>query len=98
MRDSICSGFCDPFRGPLYAQNGRLVEEHITDPEFIISMDWLNENIVGEIPVYTELDETGKATVDIVGVGHARENADKIETARQDLNNNKSREEENLNP
>ena len=98
LRDSICSGFCDPFRGPLYAQNGRLVEEHITDPEFIISMDWLNENIVGEIPVYTELDETGKATVDIVGVGHARENANKIETARQDLNNNKSREEENLNP
>ena len=31
-------------------------------------MDWLAENIVGSIPEYDELSETGKATVDLVGV------------------------------
>ena len=31
-------------------------------------MDWLVENIVGAIPKYEELDETGKATADVVGV------------------------------
>ena len=37
-------------------------------PEQIIGMDWLAENIVGSIPEYDELSETGKATVDLVGV------------------------------
>ena len=40
-------------------------------PEQIIGMDWLAENIVGAIPDYEELNETGKATVDMVGVGAA---------------------------
>ena len=31
-------------------------------------MDWLAENIMGSIPSYEELNETGKATVDMVGV------------------------------
>ena len=103
LRDSICSGFCDPFRGPLYAQNGRLVEEHIIDPECVIAMDWLNENIIGEIPVYAELDETGKATVDIVGVGYAREQADtsaitRASEIKRENANETSQEEEKLNP
>ena len=36
--------------------------------EQIINMDWLNENIVGAMPAYDELDDTAKATVGIVGV------------------------------
>ena len=40
----------------------------------IITMDWLGENVVGEIPVYEQLSEEGKATVEsagapIVGIG-----------------------------
>ena len=34
-------------------------------------MDWLSDNVVGNIPSYEELDETGKATVGIVGVDAA---------------------------
>ena len=73
LRESICSGFCDPFRGPLYAQDGHKVEAaHQTfGPEQIMAMDWLNENIIGSIPAYEELSETGKATAEVSGVGAA---------------------------
>ena len=69
LKDSICSGV-EPFRGPLFGQNG---DEIVKDGEIlgtdeIITMDWLVENVVGAIPKYEELDETGKATADVVGV------------------------------
>ena len=59
-----------PFQGPLYAQDGKKVlgEGESLSAEQIIGMDWLNENIMGAIPVYEELTETGKATVDMVGI------------------------------
>ena len=71
LREAIRSGFCDPFRGPLFSQSGRRMEDEHRSPgmEEIIRMDWLNENIVGSIPAYADLDDTGKATVDVVGVG-----------------------------
>ena len=69
LRDSICSGV-EPFRGPLFNQEGTEIvgEEQTLSLEQIINMDWLVENIVGAIPKYEELDETGKATADVVGV------------------------------
>ena len=73
LQNSIRAGLCDPFRGPLYAQDGRVIEgeDHILTPEQIINMDWLAENVEGVIPVYDELTEMGKATVDQVGVGRS---------------------------
>lgn len=70
LRDAICTGHLEPFRGPLYAQDGRrMAEPHqALNLEQIINMDWLAENIQGAIPEYDQLDETGKATVGIVGV------------------------------
>jgi basic membrane lipoprotein Med (substrate-binding protein (PBP1-ABC) superfamily) len=75
LRDGICSGVCNPFRGPLYTQDGRLVakEQESLELEEIISMDWLVENIDGSIPAYEELNDMGKATVGIVGVKPATE-------------------------
>ena len=73
LQQSICGGCCDPFRGPLCAQGGR----RISGPgqslglEQIINMDWLAENVVGGIPAYDELSETGKATVGVVGIDRA---------------------------
>lgn len=70
LRDAIRAGACDPFRGPLYAQSHKLryaVGETLT-VERIMNMDWLNENICGQLPSYGELDDTGKATVGIAGV------------------------------
>lgn len=70
LRDGLCGGYCDPFRGPLYAQGGHQIAkaEQILSVEQIIGMDWLAENVIGYIPVYEELDETGKATVGIAGI------------------------------
>lgn len=67
MQNSIQADLYFPFRGKLYAQGGRVLEGDLT-PEQIIGMDWLAENIVGSIPDYEQLNETGKATVDMVGV------------------------------
>ena len=68
LQNSIRADLCYPFRGKLYAQDGRVLDGDLT-PEQIIGMDWLAENIVGSIPEYHELNETAKATVDLVGVG-----------------------------
>ena len=75
LRDGIRSGSCHPFRGPIYDQNGRkqVSEGDILDVEHIITMDWLTENVVGSLPAYDELSDTGKATVGIVGVDATKE-------------------------
>ncbi len=75
LPEAICSGISDPFHGPLYRQDGVLVdgEDHTLSLEQIINMDWLVSNVVGEIPEYQDLTEEARATVDIVGVEPATE-------------------------
>lgn len=73
LREGIRSGACDPFRGPLRDQNRRILAEEGTalGLEQIMNMDYLAENVQGAIPSYEELNDTGRATVGIVGVGPA---------------------------
>ena len=72
LKDSIRAGLCNPFKGPLYTQNGRVLEnDQLLTPAQIISMDYLMDNIKGEIPQYNALSDVAKATVDMVGVGSA---------------------------
>lgn len=75
LQQAICSGISTPFRGPLYAQDGRVIdgEGHFLSLEQIINMDWLAANVVGSIPSYEQLSDVGKATVDIVGVDRSTE-------------------------
>ena len=69
LKNSIRAGICNPFQGPLYTQSGRVLEnEQLLTPNEIIRMDYLMENVVGEIPQYEALSDVGKATVDLVGV------------------------------
>ena len=67
---SFRAGTCEPFRGPLFDQSGRQVLDQgdVLTPDKVIDMSWLNENIVGAIPAWEDLDETAKDTVDIVGI------------------------------
>ena len=59
-----------PFDGELRSQNmvirkqksGRLSDHKI------ISMDWLNDNVIGKMPDYENLDEHGKALFEISGI------------------------------
>ena len=69
LGNSIRAGLCEPFRGPLYSQDGKVLgEERSLTSEQIIRMDWLAENVVGRIPSYDELTDLGKATADTMGV------------------------------
>jgi len=75
LGNSIREGLCEPFRGPLYSQDGKMLDgERTLTSEQIIRMDWLLENVVGRIPSYEELTELGKATADAMGVAVVHEN------------------------
>ena len=67
---SFRAGMCDPFRGPLYDQSGRQIapKGQTLSPEQIIDMTWLNENVVGAIPAWDELDDAARLTVGIAGI------------------------------
>lgn len=70
LQNSIRANLFRPFDGQLRTQEGQELTGELS-PEQIIAMDWLASNVEGSIPVYDELDETGKATVDMVGVERA---------------------------
>lgn len=74
LKKTICSGDFNPFSGVLYSQTGVIQpSEHATlEPEDIIKMDWLAENIIGSIPKLDELKDEAKPVVMIQGpIGEA---------------------------
>ena len=59
LKNSIRAGICNPFQGPLYTQSGRVLEnDQLLTPAEIVSMDYLMENVVGEIPQETVRGDT----------------------------------------
>lgn len=77
LRESIIHNVCTPFLTPLTAQNGEVIgeDEKALSLDQIINMDYLVENVIGDIPVYDELTPMGKATVDTAGVEKAQSTA-----------------------
>ena len=71
---SICSGGLHPFGGVIRRSDGTETGEPygVLSPEEIITMDWLVENVIGEIPAQSLLTEEGKSLVEIQGVEAAR--------------------------
>lgn len=70
LRRDIIGGNINPFDGELRSQEGvirRAEEAPLTSME-VITMDWLNENVIGEIPKIDTLDDEAKATVKLSGV------------------------------
>ena len=69
LRHSLKNGTILPFAGELHSQEG-LVKEYDKELsiEEIATMNWLNDNIIGVIPHYHELTDTGKALSEISGV------------------------------
>ncbi len=70
LRRDIIGGNINPFDGELRSQEGvirRAEEAPLTSME-VITMDWLNENVIGEIPKIDTLDDEAKATVKVSGV------------------------------
>ncbi|MBQ6389708.1 MAG: hypothetical protein IJH90_08890 [Mogibacterium sp.] len=70
LRDDIVYGRMNPFDGQLKSQNGWIRREN--DPTLtskdVITMNWLNENIIGEIPAKETLNDKARETVSISGV------------------------------
>jgi basic membrane lipoprotein Med (substrate-binding protein (PBP1-ABC) superfamily) len=70
MKKDICSGDIVPFYGEIYAQDGTLKNKanEAMNPEDIMKMDWLVENVIGSIPVSWELVDGAKPVVELKGV------------------------------
>ena len=71
LRSGIISGTLQPFAGELHSQQGIIQEagSPSLDSGQIIGMDWLNDNIEGEIPDASELTDSVQAIVNRSGVG-----------------------------
>ena len=70
LRRLIMSGSANPFEGEIHTQTGILKGPEsapLTDKE-IITMDWLCDNVDGEIPDTWELEDDIKKTVKVSGV------------------------------
>lgn len=70
LKNSIRAGSFHPFDGLIYSQNGKVQcqdGESLTAEE-IISMDWLAENVVGEIPKFAQLTQEAQELVRLQGV------------------------------
>ena len=70
FRDGIVSGRLSPFMGELHSQEGLIREASsrgLSNRE-IITMSWLNDNVIGSLPKKEELTEEAGAAVDVSGV------------------------------
>lgn len=79
LRNSIRTGAFQPFEGLIYSQNGNLQckEGESLEPDEIITMDWLAENVIGQIPEFEELTEEAQALVQLQGVKIDETNTEK---------------------
>jgi basic membrane lipoprotein Med (substrate-binding protein (PBP1-ABC) superfamily) len=70
LKESIRTGSLQPFGGVIRAQNGeiRSREGQMLKPDEIITMDWLVENVDGQIPEFEELTEEAQALVQFQGI------------------------------
>ena len=70
LRASIMSGGFNPFDGELKSQSGviRRADDMPLTSKDVIRMNWLNENIIGEIPSVEVLNDEARETVSVSGV------------------------------
>lgn len=70
LKSAISSGEFNPFAGILYSQTGIVQEDPngSLTPEEIMTMDWLAENVVGEIPKREDLKDQAAPVIEQQGV------------------------------
>ena len=64
-KTNIKSGIFDPFAGELYSQTGVIQKESWKSllPEEVVKMEWLAENVIGDIPKRQELKKRSEPVV-----------------------------------
>ena len=70
LRTDIITGAMNPFDGELRSQDGlvKKADDAPLSSMDVITMDWLNENIIGEIPSKDALTDEARETVSVSGV------------------------------
>ena len=70
LKGAISSGEFNVFSGVLHSQSGIVQPDphKALSPEEIVTMDWLADNVIGEIPPEDKLEEESKAVVQQQGV------------------------------
>lgn len=70
LKNGLIHQTLNPFEGELHSQEGLIQEANAgrLSNEDIITMDWLNDNIIGIIPQYHQLTTIGKEMTEISGV------------------------------
>lgn len=85
LKNSIRGGSFQPFVGTIYAQDGSVKcrEDQRLTPEEIITMNWLTESVVGEVPRFESLTREARSLVRLQGQT-IYENADREEKQHED--------------
>lgn len=75
LKEDIITGRFNPFDGELRSRDGLVKREHDAPLKSldIIQMDWLNENVEGEIPKIDALNDEARATVKMSGIASAKQ-------------------------
>lgn len=70
VKKDICDGDMVPFFGEIYSQDGSLRNKanETMKPEDIMRMDWLVDNVIGEIPAVEDLIDAAHSVVYLKGV------------------------------
>lgn len=74
LKQLICKGEFDPFDGEIVAQDGTIKSRagERMQPEEIVTMDWLVDNVVGFIPTAEQMTEQAKPVVLMQGVASSK--------------------------
>ena len=81
------SGRMDPFARKIKAQDGTVMNDgsRVFTPTELLQMDWLCENVIGEIPSFDQILPMSQAMVRELGVYRDKIPADKEAPAREDF-------------
>lgn len=74
MKYDVASGFTVPFHGEIYAQDGTLMNQAdvAMQPEDIMRMNYLVENVIGDIPETDEVVEDAKSIMELKDVEESK--------------------------
>lgn len=74
IKHNISTGALMPFYGEIRAQDGSVKnrENETMTPFEIMEMDWLVENVIGEIPATEQITDDAKQVVEVKGVGGSK--------------------------
>ena len=75
LKKDIAKDRFHPFAGKLCSRDGVVQKKGRLTVEEIIHMDWLNENVMGIIPAYEELNEDARKLAEVSGIASIREHS-----------------------